>query len=62
MSKRNSISVKVFIGMAFLLFFADHNVASNNYVYLKELRKYEVDYNVLVTNKIKSHLILFLNS
>ena len=55
MSKRNSISVKVFIGMAFLtVFLLTIMWASNNYVYLKELRKYEVDYNVLVTNKIKS--------
>ena len=28
--------------------------ATNRYVYLEEFRKYEVDYNVLVTNKIKS--------
>jgi len=54
MPKYYSISFKIFIGMAFLtVFLLSIMWASNNFVYLKELRKYEVDYNVLVTNKIK---------
>lgn len=39
-------------GLTFLLLITMW--ATNHYVYLDEFRKYEVDYNVLVTNKIKS--------
>lgn len=50
-----SISFRLFIGMAGLTFLLLITMwATNHYVYLDEFRKYEVDYNVLVTNKIKS--------
>ena len=51
----HSISFRIFIGMAVLtVFLLTIMWASNQFVYSDELRKYEVDYNVLVTNKIKS--------
>jgi len=50
-----SVSFRIFIGMAALTFFLLFTMwATNRYVYLDEFRKYEVDYNVMVTNKIKS--------
>lgn len=50
-----SISLKIFIGMGILtVFFLGLLWAVGHFVYSAELRTYEVDYNVLVTNKIKS--------
>jgi two-component system sensor histidine kinase YesM len=50
-----SISVKIFAGMAGLTAFLLILMWTvNHFVYSEELRNYEVDYNVLVTNKIKS--------